>query len=129
MQITAEEVARTVALVDDGRRVRYAARSIGKAESTVRRAIRRYRETNSYSRREGSGRQRATLPRDDRFLVLHSLRDRHSTAVQLAQRLRNVRERTVNPQTVRRRLVEYGLKARRPVLVPQLTLQHRQRRL
>lgn len=129
MQITVEEVARAVALVEDGRSVRYAARSIGKPETTVRRAITRYRETNSYSRRHGSGRPRATSARDDRFVILQSLRDRHSTAVQLAQRLRGVRGTAVNSQTVRRRLVEYGLRARRSARVPQLTLQHRQRRL
>lgn len=129
MQITVDEVARAVALVEDGRSVRYAARSIGKPETTVRRAIKRYRETNSYSRRHGSGRPRATSARDDRFVILQSLRDRHSTAIEVAHQLRNVRGTAVNPQTVRRRLVEYGLRARRPVLVPQLSLLHRQRRL
>lgn len=129
MPITPEEVAAAQALVADGRSVRYAARAIGRPETTVRRALQRYRETQRYTRRPGSGRHRSTSARDDRFLRLQCLRNRHQTAVELAQRLRNVRGTTVCAQTVRRRLVEAGLKARRPNRVPRLTRQHKQRRL
>lgn len=129
MQIISEEVARAVSLVEDGRSVRYAARAIGKPETTVRRAVQRYRETHMYTRRRGSGRPRATSARDDRFLMLQSLRNRHQTAVELAHRLRTVRDRAVSAQTVRRRLVEGGLKSRRPARVPTLTVRHRQQRL
>ena len=63
-----------------------------------------------YTRRRGSGRPRATSARDDRFLMLQSLRNRHQTAVELAHRLRTVRDKAVSAQTVRRRLVEGGMK-------------------
>lgn len=129
MQITSDEVAGVMALVADGRSVRYAARAIGKPETTVRRAVQRYRETQRYTRRPGSGRPRSTSARDDRFLSLQCLRDRHQTAVELAQRLRDVRGTAVCAQTVRRRLVATGLNAYRPNRVPRLTRQHKQRRM
>lgn len=51
-------VARAVALFDDGRSQRYIARFLRVPRSTVGDAIRRYRETGSYSRRVGQGRKR-----------------------------------------------------------------------
>ncbi|RZC39080.1 hypothetical protein BDFB_008861, partial [Asbolus verrucosus] len=52
-------------------------------------ALQRYRETQRYTRRPGLGRSRSTSARDDRFLTLQGLRDRHQTAVELAQRHRD----------------------------------------
>lgn len=47
MQISREEIGRAVALVEDGRSVQYAVCFIRKAEITVRRAVQRYRETQT----------------------------------------------------------------------------------
>ena len=129
MQITPEEIARACALVENGRSVRYAARTSGKPETTVRRAFQRYHVIQRYTRRLDSSRPRPTTARDDIFCTLQCLRDRHQTAVELAQRFRTVRGTTVCAQTTRRRLVEAGLKAKRPNRVPRHTRQHRQQRL
>ncbi|RZC39008.1 eIF-6 domain containing protein, partial [Asbolus verrucosus] len=56
----------------------------------------RYRETQRYTRRPGSDRQRSTSARSDRFLTLQCLRDRHQTVVELAQRLRAERSLKTN---------------------------------
>ncbi|KAJ4447982.1 hypothetical protein ANN_09992 [Periplaneta americana] len=61
-----EDVARAVALYDDGRSVRYIANVMNMARSTTHDAIKRYRETLEYTRRPGSGRPRATNPNEDR---------------------------------------------------------------
>uniref|UniRef100_T1I5V6 Paired domain-containing protein n=1 Tax=Rhodnius prolixus TaxID=13249 RepID=T1I5V6_RHOPR len=79
MVITAEQVVRIIALVEDGLSQRYAARTLGLPETTVRRAIHRYRETGLCTRRQGSGRPRATEALDDRFIRIHTLRNRTST--------------------------------------------------
>ncbi|PSN44331.1 hypothetical protein C0J52_11101 [Blattella germanica] len=67
---------------DDGRSLRYAARIIGAPYTTVQEAVKLFRETQSYSRRPGSGRKRVTSGRDDRYLVSQVLRDRHTTTVE-----------------------------------------------
>lgn len=125
MPITPEQNARLVALVDDGRSTRYAARAVGVPETTARRAIRKYEETGSTARKVGSGRPRKTSRRDDRFLRLQILRNRSNTAVNAQQDLRQVRGTIVSKQTVCRRLHEINLKARRPAKCPKLLRTHR----
>ncbi|KAJ4447464.1 hypothetical protein ANN_09471 [Periplaneta americana] len=63
-----EDVARAVALYNDGRSVRYIANVMNMTRSTTHDAIKRYRETLEYTRRPGSGRPRATNPNEDRTL-------------------------------------------------------------
>lgn len=129
MVLTEEQIARALALVEDGRSQRYAARSLNVAESTLRDALRRHRETGLLSRRPGSGRHRVTNRRDDRFVQLYTLRNRGVNAVQATQRLRAVRGVDVSAQTVRRRLAEYGLTPYRPAQGPMLTANHKRERL
>lgn len=129
MPLSAEEVAQAVALVQDGRSMHYVAQLLGTTASTISRALRRYRETGSYSRRPGSGPRRATSARDDQFLRLQVLRDRHSSAVEARNRLQQVRGVNISERTVRRRLEEANLHCRRPATGPDLTPQHRTARL
>ena len=82
MPLSREEAAQAVALVEDGRSFRYVAEVIGSSLGSIHRAVQRYRELRTYDRRRGSGRRRSTSARDDRFLTLQVLRDRHTTAVQ-----------------------------------------------
>lgn len=128
-QITAEQVARIMALVDDGRSQRYAARNLNLPESTVRRAVRRFRETGQCKREVGSGRPKSTTDADDHFIVLQTLRNRFQTAVTTNNRLRQVRQTNVSVKTVRRRLKEVNLQARRPATAPKLLRRHRVARL
>ncbi|PSN50293.1 hypothetical protein C0J52_02860 [Blattella germanica] len=73
MPLSPEESARAVASVEDGRSLRYVARFIGTSFSSVRRAVKRFQETNTFTRRPGSGRRRVTTARDDRFWCYRSL--------------------------------------------------------
>lgn len=129
MVLNAENVAKIIALVDDGRSQRYAARALGIPETTVRRAIERYRETGLMTRRPGSGRPRATQPADDRFIQLQTLRNRFQTASETARRLQHARNTRVSVNTVRRRLAELDLHSRIPATGPQLTQAQREYRL
>lgn len=85
-----EDVARAVALYDDGRSVRYIANVMNMARSTIHDAIKRYRETLEYTRRPGSGRPRATNPNEDRYMVLRVLRERNLPATSVAQQFVNM---------------------------------------
>ncbi|KAJ4437838.1 hypothetical protein ANN_13776 [Periplaneta americana] len=56
-----EDVVRAVALVEDGRRLRYLARVFGTSLGSIHRAMQFYRELGTYDRRRGSGRRRSTI--------------------------------------------------------------------
>lgn len=124
-----EDVARAVALNDDGRSVRFIAEFLGEAKSTVQDAITRYRQTGRYTRREGSGRPRITNGRDNRFISLTALRDRSITSTVISRRLQNVRGVAASTETIRRRLLEGGLRSRRPAACHLLLPAHRRGRL
>ena len=85
--------------------------------------------TGEYARREGQCRSRMTTPRQDRFLVLLSRRNRMSTARVLEIDFRRATTVHLSDQTVRNRLHEDDMRARRPARGPILTAQHRVQRL
>ncbi|GFV51611.1 transposable element Tcb2 transposase [Trichonephila clavipes] len=57
-------------------------------------------ETGSACRRPGQGRRRATMPNEDRYLVLTARRHRNMNATLLQQHLRSATGTTVSTQTV-----------------------------
>jgi transposase len=85
-------VARAVALIESGQTYRPVARALGVLKSSINRNVLRYRATGSYDRRRGQGRKRSTTVRDDRFIVLQTLRNRPQTAIQTRSALEEVRE-------------------------------------
>ncbi|EFN85118.1 Transposable element Tcb2 transposase, partial [Harpegnathos saltator] len=97
--------------------------------SAVQRGYTRNLETNSFQRRSVSGRLHITDERDDQFIVLNSLRNRHQTAVQIQNSLRDVFHNNVCVNTVRNRMRENGFFARRPAGVLSVTCLHRVARL
>lgn len=129
MDTTADEAAQVVALLQSGMRQCDVARQLNLSRFAVRRVYQRFLETGGYIRRRGSGRRRCTSERDDRYIVSMSLRNRFSNAVELQQRLRDVRRTTVSTSTVRRRLGEKNIAACRAATGPKLTTRHRQARL
>ena len=95
-------------------------------QSTISRLWDRYVTTNSTRDRQRTGRPRVTTPAQDRYIRLFHLRHRQATATDTAGHVPGLRR--VSDQTIRRRLREVGLRARRPLVGPVLTRQHRRRR-
>jgi Transposase and inactivated derivatives len=111
---------------------------VGRARSTVRMWIERWIEEGTVERREGSGRPRALLEGEDRYIKILSLKDRFLTASDIAKvitvKVKNekgelVEEAKVTEQTIRNRLREFGLYARRPRKKPLLTGEQKRARL
>ncbi|GBL97723.1 hypothetical protein AVEN_248666-1 [Araneus ventricosus] len=92
-----------------------AARRLNVSHSVVQRLWDQYQSEDSVSRRHVSGRPRVTTPAEDRFLVL-SARRRSTTVPQLVADHFVASRRRISATTVRRRLHNAGLYARRPVV-------------
>ena len=90
------------------------ARHFGVHKSTVSRLYRRLRLTGTTNDRPRSGRPRVTTPRQDRFIRLSHLRDRFRTATETADQTPGLHNNRISDQTVRNRLRDVGLWARRP---------------
>ena len=78
--------------------------------SGVQTTIKRYKETKSFKNRKGQGRKKSTTAREDRSLKRAFLADRRKSFSELAAELREGANKNISARTVRRRLLEVGLK-------------------
>ncbi|GFV72459.1 HTH_Tnp_Tc3_2 domain-containing protein [Trichonephila clavipes] len=121
---------RFIGRLESGQTQRSVADAVGVARSVVARLWNRFRETGNVRRRPGAGRRgagrpRATISTDDRYIQLTARRNRTENATQLQRQLLLATGRRVSSQTVRNRLHEGGLYARRPMVCIPLTPRHR----
>ena len=96
------------------------------SKSTIYPLIRRYQATGNTADRHRTGRPRVTTPAEDRYVRVTMLRNHFQTATVLAATLPGG---NISSDNVRRRLREYGIRARRAHRGPILTVRHRIARL
>ncbi|GFX99227.1 transposable element Tcb2 transposase [Trichonephila clavipes] len=116
---------RVIDRLESGQTQRSVADAVGVARSVVARLWNRFQETGNVRRRPGAGRPHATTSTDDRYIQLTARRNRTENATQLQRQLLLATGRRVSSQTVRNRLHEGGLYARRPMVCIPLTPRHR----
>ena len=120
VRLTEDQRGQAIALLMQGQRQQQVARHFGVYVSTTERLVRRLRETGRVADRPRSGRPRVTSQR---------LRYRHLTATETAVNTVGSNNRRIHPKTVRNRLREFGLRARRPNVGLPLNRARRARRM
>ncbi|GFY18954.1 transposable element Tcb2 transposase [Trichonephila clavipes] len=113
--LTDSEAWRVVGRLEGGQTQAEVAQAIGVSQSVISRIWNHFLETGSVGRRPGQDRRRATMPNEDRYLVLTAPRHRNMNATLLQQHIRSANDSTVSTQNVRNRLHGVGLYARRPM--------------
>ena len=112
-----------------GRTHRNVAAQLNVSHSVIDRLWMLYLDTGDVQRRPGQGRPRVTTAAQDRQLSLAARRRRFDSAVTLRGDFEYTHGVRISVQTVRNRLHEANLRARRPVVRPPLTPHHRRCRL
>ena len=114
-RLTEVQRGQAIALLMQGQRQQVALQ-FGVNVSSIERLVRRLRDTGRVVDRPQRGRQRITTPRQDRAIYLAHLCNRHVTATETALTTVGNHNHHIHPKTVRKRLREFGLRARRPYI-------------
>ncbi|KAK7112332.1 hypothetical protein V1264_011803 [Littorina saxatilis] len=116
---------RAIGWLQDGVAARQVAQRLAVAPSVIIRLKQRFHATGRVQERQGSGRPRVTTQREDRFILRQAMQQRMATANNIRQRLQATPNTVVSGETIRNRLHNFGLRARRPVRGTTLTANHR----
>ena len=104
-------------------------RHFGRQINSIRKLWAKFRQTGSVRDRRRQPRSRVTSRPQDRYIVLTHLRNRFKSATSTARATRGLHGRIISSQTVRNRLKEANLRARRPRRCLVLTQRHKRARL
>lgn len=128
-RLSPQQRARAYGMLEAGRNARDVARHFGVSEWNIHEIRRRHTQSGSFEDRPRSGRPRVTSRRQDRYIVLTHLRNRFRPANTTASVTIGTHGRPISGDTVRRRLRQNQLNARRPFRAPILTERNRANRL
>ena len=125
-RLSPEERGRALGLLEAGVPVSRVARMFNVTRATLYSLQDRFHATGTGRDRQRTGRPRVTTRAEDRFIRLQHLRNRFQPAAVTA---RNFQARNISRHTVRRRLAEDTIRARRPARRPRLLPRHIRARL
>lgn len=128
VRLTRDERQQAVGMIQAGLSYREIARRFNCAHTTIMRLDQRHIATRSVDDRRRPGRERVTSMQQDRYIVMQHLRNRFRSASTTARGTPGRRAPRISSPTVRRRLRESGLMARRPCRGLILTVQRRRNR-
>lgn len=125
MRLDVDQRNRAIGQLQAGVTAAQVARNFGVHEHTVRRLRHRFVQTGQVQDRPRSGRPCETSARTDRTIVRDHVRDRFLVPQRTARATRGRTRNRINARTVRRRLSESQLRARRPYYGARLSNAHR----
>ena len=96
---------------------------------TVQEIVKKYAETGEVKDRLGRGRKKKTSTREDRKIVQACLKDRRKSAKDISKEVKEDIGLELSSRTIRRRLLDAGLKSCRAKKKPLLSMKARQKRL
>lgn len=128
-RLSREQRLRALGMVEAGLSYSDIARRMGCSQPTIRNLVERHNTTGSVDDRPRPGRERVTTPDQDRYIRLQHLRDRFRRASRTARETPGRNNPRISSPTVRRRLREVNLQARRPFRANILTMVRRRTRL
>lgn len=105
---------RAIGMLDAGMSTEDVARHVGSSSRAIRNLRVRFRTTGSTNDMPRRGRPRVTTRGQDRYIMNTHLRNRFQTATATAANTPGLHNNRISGQTVRNRLRENGLHARRP---------------
>ncbi|GFU27469.1 transposable element Tcb1 transposase [Trichonephila clavipes] len=116
---------RIVAYRDCGLSFKKFGSRVGRNQTTVMQVCDRWMQEGTMDLRDRSHPPQCTTSREDRQIVRMAVTDRSVTSLTVAQHIESVRYHSVSARTIRRRLQQRGLSARRPLRSLSLTQNHR----
>ena len=128
-RLTTEELARAMGVLECGSAQRRVANVFGVSHSVISRAWNRFQTYGSATQRHAGGRQRATTPREDRFLVVQARRHPFVNATTRRNEFRNAVGVNISTQIVHNRLHQGGVRSRKACIRSPLPRLHKQARL
>ncbi|GFU39731.1 transposable element Tcb1 transposase [Trichonephila clavipes] len=114
-QVSEFDRGRIVAYRDCGLSFREIDSRVGRNQTTVMRICKRWMQDGTTDRRGRSHPPQCTTSREDRQIVRMAGTDRSITSRTIAQHIESVTHHSVSARTIRRRLQQSGLSARRPL--------------
>lgn len=127
-QVSECDRGRIVAYRNCGLSVREMGDRVWRNQATVMRICNRWMQEGTTNRRDQLHPPRCTTARDDRQIVRMTGMDRAALSRTIAQQIQSVTHHSVSARTIRRRLQQSGMSARRPLLRLPLTGNHRRLR-
>ncbi|GFV49335.1 transposable element Tcb2 transposase [Trichonephila clavipes] len=128
-QISEFERGRIVGLREAGLSYRAVAARVQRNSSTIIRVSKQWTDEGRTARKSGSGPRNVTSAREDRRLVRMAQTDRTAFSRQLAAQWLTATRVSLCASSIRRRLLQRGLRARIPLCRIPLTQNHRRLRL
>ena len=120
---------RAIGMLDAGMSTEHVPRHVGCSSRAIRTLRIRFRTTGSTNDLPSRGRARVTTRGQDRYIMNTHMRNRFQTATATAANTPGLHNNRISAQTVRNRLRENDLHARRLYTGCVLTQRHRQNRL
>ena len=130
MALTQEERIEAICMYKNGKKVEEIASVLKCHRSTIYNLIKKKKKTGSVQNLQKSGRPKSTSKREDNLIKRMSIRNRRFGSRQLANEFNlSMAPSIISSRTVRRRLIEQGLKSCRAKRKPLLSIKARKKRL